>query len=464
MNADERREADTMDSFAPAAHESAGPAVDVTMSSEDGILRMTAAPALRFTALEPGGAPVVEVDLGWRGQSILGLGASFDHATCENLGRLPSDRRAEVVERLVSPTAGIGMNLMRVCIGTSDFASLPYYTYDDMPPGMTDPDLARFSIEADRAHVLPVIKLARSINPDMLLFASPWSPPAWMKSTSSLGGGVLRRRWYDAYARYLLAFLRAYEAEGLPIHALTLQNEPRMVDPGYPTTRWSGDEQRDFIRDHLGPLFEREGVTTRIWCWDHNWNNLAFPTTVLSDPGAARHVEGTAFHLYEGRVEAQTTFHEAFPDRPIYFTEGSVYGALGGLEIIRILRNWSRSYSAWVVMLDEHQQPNSGPHDADPTPVELLDDGTVRYNADYFIYGQFMQAIARDAVRVGSSDPGIRSFGTVAVVNPDGEVVLVAANSRRYRQRFAVRCDGLAFEAELPPRTVATYRWRPAAR
>jgi glucosylceramidase len=354
------------------------------------------------------------------------------------------------------------MNLMRVCIGTSDFASLPYYTYDDMPPGMTDPELARFSIEADRRHVLPVIKLARSLNPDMLLFASPWSPPAWMKSTGRLGGGALRRQWYGAYARYLLAFLRAYEDEGLPIHALTLQNEPRMVDPGYPTTRWSGEEQRDFIRDHLGPLFEREGVSTRIWCWDHNWNNLKFPTTILADPDAARYVDGTAFHLYEGRVEAQSTFHDAFPEQPIYFTEGSVYGAQGALEIIAILRNWSRSYSAWVLLLDEHQQPNSGPHDADPTAVELLADGTVRYNPDYFIYGQFMKSIARDAVRVASSDPGIRTFGTVAVVNPDGEVVLVAANSRRSQQRFAVRCDGLTFEAELPPRTMATYRWRPA--
>ncbi len=440
-----------------------GPVVEVAASSEDGSLRMSPAPGVRFTATVPDGVPVVDVDLGWRGQSILGMGASFDHATCENLGRLPAARREEVVERLVSPTSGIGMNLMRLCIGTSDFASLPYYTYDDMPPGQTDPGLEHFSIERDREHVLPVVKLARSINPDMLLFASPWSPPAWMKSTGRLGGGVLRRRWYDAYARYLLAFLRAYEAEGLPIHALTVQNEPRFVDPGYPTTRWSGEEQRDFIRDHLGPLFEREGVTTRVWCWDHNWDNLKFPTTILADPAAARYVEGTAFHLYEGRVEAQSTFHDAFPDRPIYFTEGSVYGTQGALEIIGILRNWSRTYSAWVVMLDEHLQPNSGPHDADPTPVELLDDGTVRFNPDYFIYGQFMRSIGRDAVRVASSDPGIRRFGTVAVVNPDGEVVVVAANAGRHPRRFAVRCDGRAFEAELPPKAVATYRWQPGS-
>ena len=450
-----------MDTYDRPGRDGAVPGVDVTMSSEDGALCMAAAPSPQFTAAEPAATPVIDVDLGWRAQAILGLGASFDHATCENLARLPKELLEDVVKRLVSPTAGIGMNLMRVCIGTSDFASRPYYTYNDLPPGMTDPDLANFSIEADREHVLPVIRLARAINPDLLLFASPWSPPAWMKTTGRLGGGALHRRWYAAYARYLLAFLRAYEAEGLPIHALTLQNEPRMVDPDYPTTRWSGEEQRDFIRDHLGPLFEREGVSTRIWCWDHNWNNLKFPTTILADPDAARYVDGTAFHLYEGRVEAQSALHDAFPERSVYFTEGSVFGAHGALEIIRILRNWSRSYSAWVVMLDEHRRPNSGPHDASQTPVELLDDGTVRYNPDYFIYGQFMKVIGRDAVRVASSDPGIRTFGTVAVVNPDGEVVLVAANARRYRQRFAVRCDGLAFEAELPPRTAATYRWRP---
>ena len=433
-------------------------AVRVAISSADGSRSLSEAEPIAIGSAPATDLPRIDVDLSRRGQSILGFGASFDHATCENLAKLAPEQRRELVEKLFHPQRGIGMNLMRVCIGTSDFTGVPYYTYDDVPAGETDPDLKRFSIAKDREQVIPAIKAACAANPDLLLYASPWSPPAWMKTSGALGTGSVKREWYPALARYLLEFVRAYEAEGLPIHALTVQNEPRMAHRRYPTTLWTAEEQRDFIRDHLGPLFEREKVETLIWCWDHNWNLPQFPATILADPAAARFVDGTAFHHYEGRVAAQAKLHADFPDKHIYFTEGSMFGVDGAASIVEILRNWSRSYNFWVVMLDEHRRPNRGPHDASATCVELLDDGAVRTNFDYFMYGQFMKFIPRDAVRVESTTPdgGPRN---VAFVTPSGELVIVAVNETGRPLRFALVQGGRGITAEIPAASVATYRW-----
>jgi glucosylceramidase len=435
--------------------------IQVVMSCQDGSKSLSADKPLHFGKVRKTKDPTIEVDLSNTYQSILGLGASLEHSTCENLSKLSEEKRAEVIEKLVSPETGIGMNLMRVCIGTSDFVGEPYYSYDDLPEGETDPELAKFSIEKDRAYVLPAIKIALKKNPNLLIFASPWSPPAWMKTSGKLGTGRLRPECYPVFARYLLKFIQAYEGEGVPIYAITVQNEPDMSHPDYPTTSWNGEEQRDFIRDHLGPLFKQNGVKSLVWCWDHNWNKPAFPRAVLSDPQAAQYVDGTGFHLYEGKVAAQSAFKQEFPDKHIYFTEGSVFRPSGAIRLTQILRNWSRSYSGWVIMLDEHRKPNRGPHDASATCIELMDDGAVRYNFDYYMQGQFMKFIQRDAVRVESSLPEMRTFSNVAFVNPDGRVVMVVANAGREAQPFAVKCGGRMFNTELPGGTVATYAWQP---
>ena len=433
--------------------------VQVVLSAQDGSKTLSLEPSLRFDEAREPHAPIIDLDLSKKAQPILGLGASFDHATCENLSRLSADKREEVIDSLVNPERGIGMNLMRVCIGTSDFVGEPYYTYDDLPEGETDPELAKFSIEKDRAYILPAIKIAQKKNPNLLFFASPWSPPAWMKTSGKLGTGSVKREYYPALAKYLLKFIQAYEAEGIPIYAITVQNEPHMESKDYPTTFWAGEEQRDFIRDHLGPLLKENNVKTLIWCWDHNWNEPDFPRAILSDPQAAQYVDGTAWHLYEGKVDTQSIIQAEFPDKHTYFSEGSVFRAAGAVRLTQILRNWSRSYNSWVIMLDEHRKPNRGPHSASTTCIELLDDGSVRYNFDYYMQGQFMKYIQRDAVRVETSLPDIRTFSNVAFLNPDGRTVLIAANSARKPQPFAVRCGNKMFTAELPAGAVATYMW-----
>lgn len=435
--------------------------VSVWMSSEDGVYSLSPGTPLSWEKRRPAGDVVILIDEAKTYQSILGFGASLEHATCFNLSRLDSARREEVIERLVDPEKGIGMNLMRVCIGTSDFVGEPYYSYDDIPPGQQDISLERFSIEKDRAYVLPAIKAALQKNPNLLFFASPWSPPAWMKTTDALCGGKLKPEYHEVYARYLAKFIQAYEAEGIPIYAITPQNEPRMVHPDYPTCVWTGEQQRDFIREALGPALRKADPNTLIWCWDHNWNDLRFPRTVLSDTDAAQYVDGTGFHHYEGRVEAQSAFQNEFPDKHIYFTEGSTFRTAGAIKIIDILRNWARSYNAWVILLNAQRKPNNGPHHASATCIELKNDLSVEYRFDYYMYGQFMKYIRREAVRLDST-AGDRRFANVALKNPDGTIVLVVANAGHEPIVFEVMMGERLFQSTLGERSVATYRW-PAA-
>lgn len=202
------------------------PVVQWWLSSEDLQARLTPQPELRFRPGRASGKGILQVDDTTTYQSVLGLGSSLEHSTRYNLSLLPADRRESVIESLVHPERGIGINLMRICIGTSDFAPGPFYTYNDMPAGQEDPKLEHFSIERDREYVLPVLQAARRLNPRLRFFASPWTPPPWMKTNGRYGGGSLRRECYPYFAEYLARFIEAYHREGIEIHALTVQNEP----------------------------------------------------------------------------------------------------------------------------------------------------------------------------------------------------------------------------------------------
>ncbi|MCA9430672.1 MAG: glycosyl hydrolase, partial [Candidatus Omnitrophica bacterium] len=415
-------------------------------------------------------------------QTILGLGSSFEHTTCWNLWRLSPEKRSEVLDRLVSPEKGIGMNLMRICIGTPDFTGEPWYSYDDRPPGETDEELEHFSIEKDLAYIIPVLKEALEKNPDLLFYASPWSPPGWMKTSDELIGGHLYPKYYGVYAKYFLKFIQAYESHGIPIHAVTIQNEPGVNTRDYPKSWWypscqwslvvdedtwfppsleiMGHPERDFIRDHLGPLFEEQGVETQIWCYDHNLSNLWYPRAILSDPGAARYVEGTAFHPYSGEPSDMGAFADEFPDKKVFLSEGSMFGVEGAVSIIDYLRNGASSYNAWVTVIDSEGQPNNGPFTASDTSVTVgAETLEVTYGFEYSMYGQFMKFIQRGAIRIDSGESS-SEFAHVAFLNPNGSLVLVVANPQSKAREFRVGWEGRTFTTTLAPESVATYRWR----
>lgn len=458
----------------PAAR--SGDEVRVWLTTEDLGQRLTEQKSLRFGDARPGSAPatVLEVDPARTFQIILGLGSSLEPTTCSNLFRLPAAERERVMERLVHPTNGLGMNLMRVCIGTPDFTGDPWHSYCDRPPGETDPDLKHFSIDRDRAYILPALQLARAKNRTLLFFASPWSPPGWMKSTGSLIGGRLLPEWYPAYARYFVRFLQAYEAEGIPIYAITVQNEPgvdraREKDPKwhYPSCHWTAEQERDFIRDHLGPALKQAGLKTRIWCYDHNYNvtaqgddpGLPYPRTVLSDPGAARFIQGVAFHGYVGEPSGMSRFHQEFPKVPVHFTEGSVFGIAGARELVHRLRHHAASYNAWVTILDERGRPNNGPFPATHAILKLHSDSLrIEELLEYHVYGHFMKFIRRGALRIASSE-GSGDLDNVAFENADGTFAVVVANPGPASRPFVLRYAGRQVETEAPPKSVLTLTW-----
>lgn len=423
-------------------------------------------------------ANVILIDDARRYQSILGLGSSLEHTTCFNLSKLPEEQRKEVLIRLFHPEKGIGINLARVCIGTPDFTGDPWYSYNDLPENETDPALDRFSIEPDKRYILPILKQARRVNPELLFFASPWSPPGWMKSTGSMIGGHLLREHYETYARYFARFVQAYQEEGIPIHAVTVQNEPgvdRSLDKPrwhYPSCRYSAEQERDFIKGYLGPTFHKAGIKTEIWTYDHNFNvtktsdgddpGIAYPRVVLGDAEAARFVAGVAFHGYAGEPSGMSEFHREFPGTPIHFTEGSVFGPQGGRRLVEYLLHSASSYNGWVTMIDTEGQPNRGPFRASRTCVmRNHETNEVAYLYDYYQYGHFFRFLHRLAVRIDTSG-GDKRVNAVAVLNPGGEIAVVVVNTD-----FSPRDVTLAWRhsrvvARLAKRSVATFTW-PAA-
>jgi|TARA_Y100000310_G_scaffold277238_1_gene294864 glucosylceramidase len=432
-------------------------AVDSWVSSQDLTLKLS--PETTVPSSEPRGSVDIVIDPSKTYQTILGLGSSLEHSTCYNLSKLSKPEQEKAIETIVDPDRGMGMNLMRICIGTPDFTASPWYTYDDVPEGETDPELEHFCIDKDREYVLPILKMAREKNPELLFVASPWSPPAWMTSNDRIGGGNILPEHFASYAEYFARFIQAYEAEGIPIHAITPQNEPAFSPETYPACLWSGEEQRDFIRDHLGPAFIRHGIKVGIWCWDHNFQ-CDFPRAILNDPVAARYTQGTGFHHYGGEPEAMTALHDEFPHKDIHFTEGSTFGLPGAAKIVSYLRNWSRSYLAWVTVIDSNTQPNPGPHGCAPTCIVLdAEDLTLDYRFDYYMYGQFMKFIPRGSVRVGSAGPD-EQLAQVAFKAPDGAFVLVVVNLADEERGFTTCCAATTFHATLPARSIGSYIWR----
>lgn len=435
--------------------------VSAWLSTQDKSFLLAPVPDLLFQKIE--GKRSLEADL-WikediRYQSILGLGSSLEHSTCYNLSLLAPEEREKTLERIVHPDRGAGMNLMRICIGTPDFTASPWYTYNDCEPGQTDPELKRFSIEKDKDYVLPILKMALRINPELLFVASPWSPPGWMTTNDKIGGGSIREDCFQPYAEYLARFVEAYEREGIPVAFITPQNEPDYNPVTYPTCKWTGEQQRAFIRDHLGPLFQDRGIRTQIWCWDHNYNKLEFPRVILSDPKAAKVVAGTAFHHYEGKPEAMSQLQKEFPDHEIHFTEGSTFGVQGACKIIEILQNGAGSYLAWVTLIDHKMKPNPGPHWCAPTCIVLNSETlTLEYRFDYYMYAQFMKFIPRGAIRIGSETQR-QKISHVAFLNPNGSRTLVLAHPGSKAIFLTLAWQERFLQIELPAQSVMTLQW-----
>ncbi|MGX6608373.1 discoidin domain-containing protein [Micromonosporaceae bacterium Da 78-11] len=440
-------------------------------------------------------APTIVVDPATTYQSVDGFGASITDSSASVLYRLDPAAREQAMRSLFDPRAGIGVSFLRQPVGSSDFtAAAAHYTYDDVPAGRTDFALRHFSIAHDQAQVLPLLRRARQLDPQLSVLATPWSPPAWMKTGDSLIGGRLKDdpEIYDAYARYLVKFVQAYTRAGVPIDYLTVQNEPQNRKPGgYPGTDLPVRQQVAVIQA-LGPLLRQASPRTRILAYDHNWAThpgdvgstppgespeTDYPYEVLDSP-AAKWIAGTAYHCYAGDPSAQSALHDAYPGKGIWFTECSgSHGATDTDEqifrgtltwharnvIIGTTRNWAKSAVNWNIALDATGGPHLGGCDTCTGLLTLQADGTVRTDAEYYTIGHAAKFVRPGAVRIAST-----SFGTtgwngqvmdVAFRNPDGSTALIVHNENDDPRTFAVTVADRTFEYKLPGGALATFTW-----
>ena len=416
--------------------------------------------------------PALTVDPSEKLQEIEGFGAALTGSSAFLINRkMSAAQRLSLLESLFDADKGIGITYLRMTIGASDF-SLSDYTYDDMPPGETDFELANFSIEKDREDIVPVFKQILAIAPGLRIMGSPWSPPAWMKTNESLRGGNLKPEAYEAYARYFVKFIEGYAAEGIPIDAVTPQNEPLHFTASYPCMEMQASEQLAFIRDNLGPAFEAAGLGTGIIIYDHNWDNTQYAVSILNDPAASQYVDGSAFHAYGGDVSAMSVVHSAHPGKGLYFTE--ISGGEWATDFsdnlqwnmsnifIGTTRNWSRTALLWNLALDENNGPtNNGCSNCRGVVTIHSATGAVTRNVEYYSIGHFSKFVRPGAFRVASSDFGSGiPLDHVAFINADGSRVLVVSNSGGTGQSFVVKTGEGQFTYHLGARAVATIVWR----
>ena len=410
----------------------------------------------------------VAVDDTTRFQTMDGYGAALTESSAHLLMGLSPTARTAALRSLFDPVDGAGIDLVRLPLGASDFA-LSRYTYDDVPTGQTDPSLARFSIAHDEAEILPVLKEAIAINPDLRVMATPWSAPAWMKTNRSLLGGTLDDRLTETYAVYLSRAVEAWRAHGVPITFLTLGNEPNYAPADYPGMRLSSTQEAALGSAVTSRLAAAGIRDVQVIGYDHNWDDTSFPTGLVAGVGAPSSVAGTAFHCYAGSPSAQSAVHDAAPDKGIWFTEcsggdwaPSYAGNLAwntDLLLLGATRNWARSVLLWNLALS----PTGGPHTggcSNCRGVLTVDPvtGAVSRNVEYDVLALAGKAVRPGAVRV-STPASVSGIKTVAYQNPDGSHALTAYNTGSTERRLVVDAGASHVGASVPAGAVVTLVW-----
>lgn len=445
----------------------AAPVADIWLTTGDQKQLLAQQPKQPATGTAMGDEAVT-IDTSQRFQKMHGFGASITDASAQLLSELPDHRRKELMSELFGRGPnGLGLSFTRLTVGASDF-SPDHYSYDDPPGNVPDPELRHYSIDYARRYVLPRTREALAINPDLLVMISPWSAPAWMKTTKSLIKGELLPRYYPAFANYLARTVEEFGREGVPVSMLTIQNEPDFEPGDYPGMRIDPPQRAEIIGRHVGPTFRSRGLNTQILDYDHNWDNPEMPLAVLADPVARSHVAGVAWHCYEGDVPAQSQVHQAHPDKDTWFTEcsggewapkfGETLGWMTEKLIIGATNHWSRGTLLWNLALD----PQFGPHKGgcgNCRGVVTIDPASAKVtrNVEYYVLGHASRFILPGAYRVQTV---MRGDGVEAAsfINPDGSRVALLLR-KTGGGRLSIGVDGERYSVALPAGSVATFRW-----
>jgi len=444
--------------FAQAANEK----VQVWKTTSDLSSALTRQEDLSFAPDSGSATYTLKVDPAVRYQQMDGFGLSLTDSSSFLLRtQLTEAKRVEVMNRLFGKE-GISMSLLRQPMGSCDF-NRDIYSYAETA---NDTNLDAFSVARDEEVMIPSVKEAMSINPALRVMSSPWSPPGWMKTSGSMIGGNLKTEHYGTMAKYFVKYVQAYAAHGIPVWAVTPQNEPGYIPAKYPGCGYAASVQATFIREHLGPAFKAAGLATKIICFDHNYDDWSIPLSILADTDARPYVAGSGFHHYGGNPSMMSNLHDLYPAKDIWFTEGGIgdwNNTFDNIahEMISIPRNWAKSIILWNAALDPEDSPALiGKNNTNQGMVTIRSDtkDSVTYNEQYYYLGHLSKFVAPGAWRVDSPN-WEGTLETVAFENADGTYALIVLNRSGSAISAKVVWKDQSFLVTVPAKSLNTYSW-----
>ena len=440
-----------------------GPSGEISVQVTSRQRRYERAPSIRWQSSKSNtDAEEIELNPEQTFQEFIGFGIAFTDSSCFMCAKLDPGARGKLFHELFHPSE-MGLTVCRTCIGASDYAT-ELYSFDEGEP---DPELKRFSIEHDKAYLLPILRDARKANPELFLFSSPWSPPGWMKANGSMLGGSMRKKHFASYAQHFVKFLKAYAAEGVPIQAITTQNEVDTDQDGrMPACLWGQEYEIEFIEKHLGPALAAAGLPTKIWLLDHNYNLWGRAICCLDEPALRKYCNAVAWHGYAGDAAMVSKVHAAHPDVAMHWTEGGpdytspTYAtdwAEWGKICTEALTNWCQSITGWNLALDERGRPNIGPFACGGFITINSHNNEISYSGQYFGFSHLSRSIRPGARRFGSAGK-FSGVNHVAFVNSDGQKVLVVTNPGPARE-IRIRLGNMFATLSLEGDSLTTLFW-----
>ncbi|MBI1767867.1 MAG: glucosylceramidase [Bacteroidetes bacterium] len=451
---------------AESTNTSRGPQVDVWLTNPDKSSLFAQTTFINFTN-QTAQPSVIKVDTAVQYQTMDGFGFTLTGGSAMLIRqKLNATDRTNLLKELFLPdNNGIGISYLRISIGASDLDD-HVFSYDDLPSGQADKTLSKFNLDPDRANLIPLLKEIITLNPSIKILGSPWSAPVWMKTNGLAKGGSLNTKYYGAYANYFVKYITGMAEEGITIDAVTLQNEPE--HPGNtPSMLMSAVEQADFIKNYVGPAFQKAGIKTKIILFDHNCDHPNYPIAVLNDAAANPYIDGSAFHLYLGDISALSAVHEAFPQKNLYFTEQwtSGNGSFGAdllwhvkNLIVGAPRNWSKNVLEWNLAADEYFNPHTdGGCTLCQGALTINNAGSVTRNVSYYIIAHASKFVRPGSLRVYSTISN--NLYNVAYLTQDGKKVLIVVNTDTTDKSFSINFKSMTASHFLKAGAVATYVW-----